>query len=148
MRVLFILAILTSALAPRQSLAHENQSLPRDQANKSSDQVKGTDPVPPRQIGDGVTHSGTTPEQRNETYKYEHQAANKKFVWIPIIINAIYVVVSGFTLYFIGKQAKHMNRSVELSGKQLELSERPWVAADVTVASPLTFNASMGVLTF
>src|SRR6266481_406379 len=119
MRLLLMLVILASALEPRQKPAHENQALPHDQANKSTEQKKDSNPVPPRQIGDGVTHSITTPEQGNETYNYEHQSAAKSF-WIPVVINAIYVVVSGFTLFFIYKQAKHMREGVGLTQDQVK----------------------------
>src|SRR5260370_30463537 len=154
MRTLFALPLLAiTLLGPRQNLAQENQALPHDQANKSTEQQENPSPVPPRQTSDGVGQPNASPEQKSKTNHYERPAVNK-LSWIPIVINAIYVIVSGLTLFFIYRQARHMRESVTLAQaqvkqasrqadliqKQLEFSERPWIAVDIAPASQLIVN--------
>src|SRR5258707_151988 len=100
MRIIFALPLLAmTLLGPGQGLAQEQQALSNDQAKKSTEQQKESSPAPPRQTGDRVGQPNASPEQKQNTNYYERPAEKNQVSWIPIVINAIYVIVSGFTLF-------------------------------------------------
>jgi|SRR5579871_954729 len=84
----------------------------------------------------------TENRERPEKWLHERLRLGLEFgAFLAAVIAAIY---TGCTLHQVTRQADAAVGQVSVMHKQLEVSERPWIAADIAVYAPLTFRPGGG----
>jgi hypothetical protein len=77
------------------------------------------------------------------------------FSFMALVVVTIQVVIYAQQAEFMKRQAKTMEDQSEISDRlattalrQFEITDRPWLAVDVSIIGPLTFNEQGGNITF
>lgn len=96
--------------------------------------------------------------ERDGRQRHSYRALGKLRVrvatdWLTIFVSVLTLMVIGAYTEFARRQwvetknaAKAAESAATTARQQLEMSERPWVDADIKIAGPLTFNINGGSL--
>jgi hypothetical protein len=112
-------------------------------AENKSDPAKNNDSA--LDIGQAVIPEAPT----GARYAYKHDEEHRVWKWLKrlgIVAGIAYAVITYFMYCANRDSADAAKKAADTAASQLELTERPWVDADVSLEGPLTFNVNGGTL--
>jgi hypothetical protein len=85
--------------------------------------------------------------ERKEDKEYKdatrtHENRSITVAKVTTLISALYFIATCFIFLESKRSADTAKEAADISGKQLEMSERPWVKAHMRLSSPITFDPS------